>query len=226
MQGSINYNPQIEDTIIGTVLLEPSYLEIVLEEGIRDSHFFDIINQKIFEVILKAWNEKGSNLTFDLILEELKKHRVVPDYIEEGKLYERYMESFVRSPEVLREYCKLLKKYALKRELIEIAHEILSKDYKDPEELLDLLLDKTFELSTKSEVVPYVSIAEVVPELKETIERFSKSKSHITGIPSGFPDLDRLTTGFHGGELIIIAGRPGMGKTSFALSIAKYVAQR
>lgn len=226
MQGSINYNPQIEDTIIGTLLLEPSQLEVILEEGIRDSHFFDVINQKIFEVTLKAWNEKGNKLTFDLILEELKKYRVVPDYIEEGKLFERYAESFVRSQEILREYCKLLKKYALKRELIEIAHEILSKDHKDPEELLELLLDKTFELSTKGEVVPYVSLAEVVPRLKETIESFSKSKSHITGIPSGFPDLDRLTTGFHGGDLIIIAGRPGMGKTSFALSIAKYVAQK
>ncbi|HIQ26712.1 MAG TPA: hypothetical protein EYH48_05230, partial [Aquifex aeolicus] len=90
MQGSINYNPQIEDTIIGTLLLEPSQLEVILEEGIRDSHFFDVINQKIFEVTLKAWNEKGNKLTFDLILEELKKYRVVPDYIEEGKLFERY----------------------------------------------------------------------------------------------------------------------------------------
>ena len=226
MRETVAYNTQIEDTIIGTLLLEPSYMETVLEEGIRESHFYDVVNQKIFEVLLKLWNSKGSNLTYDLVVEELKKERVIPDYIEEAKLLERYAENFVRSRETLREYCRLLKKYALRRELVDIAHEILSKDYKDPEELLELLLDKTFELSSKQDMAPYVSLADIVPELKETIERFSKAKSHITGIPSGFPDLDRLTTGFHGGELIIVAGRPGMGKSSFALSIAKHVAQK
>ena len=219
-------NPQIEDTVIGTALFEPSYIETILEEGIRETHFSDITNQKIFEVLLKLWNEKGNNLTYDLIVEELKAEKVVPDYIDEGRLFERYAENFVRSREVLREYCRLLKKYALRRELVEIAHEILAKDHRDPEELLELLLDKTFELSSKRDLVPYVSLADIVPELKETIERFAKSKSHITGIPSGFPDLDRLTTGFHGGDLVIVAGRPGMGKSSFALSIAKYVAQK
>ena len=188
MRETVAYNTQIEDTIIGTLLLEPSYMETVLEEGIRESHFYDVVNQKIFEVLLKLWNSKGSNLTYDLVVEELKKERVIPDYIEEAKLLERYAENFVRSRETLREYCRLLKKYALRRELVAIAHEILSKDYKDPEELLELLLDKTFELSSKQDMAPYVSLADIVPELKETIERFSKAKSHITGIPSGFPD--------------------------------------
>ena len=201
-------------------------MDTILEEGIRETHFTDPTNQKIFEVLLKLWNEKGNNLTYDLIVEALKAERVVPDYIEEAKLLERYAENFVRSREVLKEYCHLLKKYALRRELVEIAHEILSKDHRDPEELLELLLDKTFELSSKRDLAPYVSVADIVPELKETIERFAKSKSHITGIPSGFPDLDRLTTGFHGGDLVIVAGRPGMGKSSFALSIARYVAQK
>lgn len=226
MQSVIAYNPQIEDTVIGTALFESDLIDTILEEGIRETHFFDIVNQKIFEVILKLWNEKGKNLSFPIIVEELKKYRVVPDYIEEEKLIERYGENFVRSRETLREYCKILKKYALKRELVDIAHEILSKDHKDPEELLELLLDRTFELSSKRDIVPYVSLADIVPELKETIERFSQSQSLITGIPSGFPDLDRLTTGFHAGDLVIIAGRPGMGKSSFALSIAKNVAQK
>ncbi len=226
MQSITTYNPQIEDTVIGTALLEPDLIDTILEEGIRETHFFDVVNQKIFEVILKLWNEKGKNLSFPIIVEELKKHRVVPDYIEEERILERYGENFVRSRETLREYCRILKKYALKRELVDIAHEILSKDHKDPEELLELLLDRAFELSSKRDIVPYVSLADIVPELKDTIERFSQSESHITGIPSGFPDLDRLTTGFHKGDLIIVAGRPGMGKSSFALSIAKNVAQK
>lgn len=226
MRAEVGYNLQIEDTVIGTLLLEPSFIDTVLEEGIRESHFADHTNQRIFEVILKLWNEKGNALTYDLIVEALKAEKVIPDLIEEEKLFERYGENFVRTREVLREYCKLLKKYSLRRELVEIAHEILSKDHRDPEELLELLLDKTFELSSKKDLAPYVSLADIVPELKETIKRFEATKSHVTGLPSGFPDLDRLTTGFHGGDLIIVAGRPGMGKSSFALSIAKYVAQK
>ena len=226
MRATVSYNPQIEDTVIGTALFEPSLIEAIVEEGIKEEHFYDRVNQKIYEVILKLWNEKGSALTFDIILEELKRERVIPDLIEEVKLIERYAENYVRSRENLVHYCQLLKKYSLKRELAELAYEILSKDYEDPETLLEHLLDKAFELSSKKDTVPYLSLAEIVPQLKETIERFAKSKTHITGIPSGFPDLDRLTTGFHGGELIIVAGRPGMGKSSFGLSIAKYVAER
>ncbi|NPB05086.1 MAG: replicative DNA helicase [Aquificae bacterium] len=226
MRSQIVYNPEAEDTVIGTILFEGDLFETVVEEGIKETHFFDRVNQRIFDAALKLWTSKGSVLTYDLLLEELKKERVIPDLIDEARLLERYAGKFVRSREVLAEYCKVVKKYALKRELVELAEEILSKDYKDPEELLNQLLDRAFELSSKREVVPYVSLADVVPELKETIERFAKSTSYITGIPSGFPDLDRLTTGFHGGELIIVAGRPGMGKSSFALSIAKHVAQK
>lgn len=220
------YNKDVEDTVIGTILFEPDLFETLIEEGIKDTHFYDPVNQRIYEAVLKLWNEKGKNLTFELILEELKKQRIIPDLIEQPKLVQRYAGNYVRSREVLQEYCQILKKYALKRELVEIAHEILSKDYKDPEELLEFVLDRTFELSSKRDVAPYVPISEILPQLKEQIERFSQSHTYITGIPSGFPDLDRLTTGFHGGDLIIIAGRPGMGKSSFALSIAKNVAQR
>ncbi len=226
MFNTVVYNREVEDTVIGTLLLEPDLFETVAEEGIKTTHFYDTVNQKIFEVILKLWNEKGRALTFELIVEELKKERVVPDYIEYEKLIDRYATGVVKSPEILREYCKILKKYALKRELVEIAQEILSKDHRDPEELLEYVLDRTFELSSKRDVVPYVPLADIVPELKEQIKRFSESHTYITGIPSGFPDLDRLTTGFHGGDLVIVAGRPGMGKSSFALSIAKNVAER
>jgi replicative DNA helicase len=226
MFNTVVYNREVEDTVIGTLLFEPDLFETVIEEGIRTTHFYDTLNQRIFEVILKLWNEKGINLTFDLIVEELKKERIIPDYVEYEGLIDRYATGIVKSPEILREYCKILKKYALKRELVEIAQEILSKDHRDPEELLEYILDRTFELSTKREVVPYVPLADIVPELREQIKRFSESHTYITGIPSGFPDLDRLTTGFHGGDLIIVAGRPGMGKSSFALSIARNVAEK
>jgi len=226
VQPIVKVNPQIENTVIGTLLFDPSYMNVVLEEGIRESHFIDPVNQRVFEVLLKLWNEKGNNFTYDLVVEALKREKVIPDYIDEEKLFERYSTNFLRSVELLREYCQLLKKYALRKELIEIANEILSKDHQDPEELLEILLDKTFELSSKKDLTPYVSLADIVPQLKETIERFEKTQSHVTGIPSGFPELDRLTTGFHGGDLVIVAGRPGMGKSSFALSIAKYVAQK
>ncbi len=224
MFDTVVYNPDVEDTVIGTLLFEPDLFETVVEEGVKETHFYDTVNQRIFEAILKLWNEKGRNIAFELIVEELKKEKVIPDLLEQPKLVERYAGKFVRSREILKEYCRLLKKYALKRELVEIAHEILSKDHKDPEELLEYVLDRTFELSSKRDIVPYLHLAEIVPELRKQIERFSKSHTYITGIPSGFPDLDRLTTGFHGGDLVIIAGRPGMGKSSFALSIAKNVA--
>jgi len=220
------YNPEVENTIIGTILFEGELFDTVLEEGIREHHFYDRLNQKIFENALKIWNEKGNVLTYEILIEELKKDRTIPELASEGEIFDRYSTSFVRSRETLAEYCRILKKLALKRELLDLAHTILAKDYQDPEELLNLILDRAFELSNKNDAVPYVAISEIVPQLKGTIERFAQSQSYITGIPSGFPDLDRLTTGFHEGELIIVAGRPGMGKSSFALSIAKNVAQK
>jgi len=220
------YNPEVENTIIGTILFEGELFDTVLEEGIREHHFYDRLNQKIFENALKIWNEKGNVLTYEILVEELKKDRTIPELASEGEIFDKYSTSFVRSRETLAEYCRILKKLALKRELLDLAHTILAKDYQDPEELLNLILDRAFELSNKNDAVPYVAISEIVPQLKGTIERFAQSQSYITGIPSGFPDLDRLTTGFHEGELIIVAGRPGMGKSSFALSIAKNVAQK
>jgi replicative DNA helicase len=224
VQGTIVYNPDVEDTIIGTLLFNPELIEVVLEEGVRDTDFFDRVNQKIFDAIVRLWNEKGDILTFDLILEFLRREKIVPDLIEETKLLERYGGNYVTARETLAEYCKVLKKYTLKRELVRIAEEILSKDYKDPEELLDIILDKLFELSEKKDIAPYVSLSEILPEIRKQIEEFSQSKTFITGIPSGFPQLDEKTAGFHPGELIIVAGRPGMGKSSFGLTIAKNVA--
>ena len=226
MGETLIYNPEAENTIIGTILFEGNLFDTILEEGVREHHFFDRVNQKIFETALRIWNEKGNVLDFPVIVEELKKNKVIPELVDENTLIERYSTSFVRSRELLAEYCRILKKLALKRELIDLAHTILSKDYRDPEELLNIILDRAFELSTKNDVVPYVAISEIIPKLKEDLERFAESQSYITGIPSGFPDLDRLTTGFHEGDLIIVAGRPGMGKSSFGLSIAKYVAQK
>jgi replicative DNA helicase len=218
------YNPEIEDTIIGTCLFEPELIEIVLSEGIKETDFSDELNRKIFQTIIKLWIEKGNVLTFDLILEELKKERIIPDLIQEEKLIQRYAGNSIRSRDILVEYCRLLKDYYLKRELFNLAQEILNANHLKGEELLERVLEKAFKLSEQRETMPYVSIAEVLPIVKEKIERFSLAETYITGLPTGFPDLDRLTTGFHGGEFIIIAGRPGMGKTSFGLTIAKNVA--
>ena len=126
-----------------------------------------------------------------------------------------------------RSYAEIVRDKAILRRLIKASEEIVQKCYEGSEDTEDILNDteKTlFELIKAKGAADYTPIDDVVVEVMQRIQEASQLKDHITGVPSGFTDLDYMTTGFQPSDLILIAARPSMGKTAFVLNILEYVA--
>ena len=132
----------------------------------------------------------------------------------------------------IRRYAEIVREYAVMRQLIEAGASIVDSAYnrkgRDSEELLDFAEAKIFQIaeSNKRTAEGFLDIKVLLPQVAERIdELFSRDNpSDVTGIPTGFTDLDSMTSGLHGGDLIIVAGRPSMGKTAFSINIAENIA--
>ena len=216
------YNPEVENTIIATILFEgEEFLISALEKGLAGKHFYDEVNRLIYNTLKRKWETgRYSKIDYIVAIEILKEEGVISEKISEAELFERYSASFIKDPSLFEEYCEIQKNLYLKKELVEIAKEVISST-KDPRELANEIVTKVLKISQETDTVEVKPFAVASEEYLEKIEIFKNNKSIITGLPSGIPDLDRLTTGFHEGELIIVAGRPGMGKSSFGLTVAK-----
>ena len=125
-------------------------------------------------------------------------------------------------------YIKIVKEKAIIRNLINTATEIVTDAYEEDEdvtEILDSAEKKILNIVRERQNSDFIHIRDAIARAQENLEKLSKNNSDLTGIPTGFYDLDNATAGLHEGEMIIIAARPGMGKTAFALNIATYAAQ-
>jgi replicative DNA helicase len=124
-------------------------------------------------------------------------------------------------------YARIVKEKAILRKLIQTSTEIITQSYEDRgdvEGFLDEAERSIFEISEKRVRPSFYPIREIVKQSFTTIEKLFKKKEAVTGVPSGFKELDRMTAGFQPSDLIIIAGRPSMGKTAFCLDVAEYAA--
>lgn len=211
-------NLDAEMNILGIAFLDKNALNKMCEELNREV-FFDDKNMIIFDTLFEM---NKNNIPIDIMtlkdeLDKKKKLKAVGgiEYITE------VVDSVVTAAN-LDYYIQIIKENAVRRNLIGTATEIITESYK--EENVTTLLDNaeknilnTIKSRQTSEFVP---IHEVLRKAQENLELLAKNKKSITGLPTGFYDLDKVTAGLHGGELIIMAARPGMGKTSLALNIA------
>ncbi|MEK6583320.1 MAG: replicative DNA helicase, partial [Nitrospirota bacterium] len=125
----------------------------------------------------------------------------------------------------IRYHAKIVYEKSLLRNLINTATEIVTRGYEnmqDVDDLLDFAENAIFSISENKIKRSFIHIKDIIKDSFETIEKLSEKKGMVVGIPSGFIDLDNMTTGFHPADLIIIAGRPSMGKTAFCLCIAMH----
>ena len=125
-------------------------------------------------------------------------------------------------------YIKIVKEKALVRNLINTATEIITDAYEEEEgvtELLDNSEKRILNIVRERQSSDFIHIRDAIAKAQENLEKLAQNNSDLTGIPTGFYDLDKATAGLHEGEMIIIAARPGMGKTAFALNVATYAAQ-
>ncbi len=212
-----------EQSVLGSILIDNDVIHKVAEI-LSPEDFYKETHQKIYEAMLNLY-ERGEPLDLITLSDELKKNKVL-DKIGGVAYLVQLTEAVPTSANVLN-YARIVKEKSLLRNLISAATEIISECYREEEEIEDLL-DRAeqliFSISEFRVKPSFYPIKDVLKETFKIIERLYERKELVTGVPSGFKDLDRLTSGFQPSDLIIVAGRPSMGKTAFCLNIAQYAA--
>ena len=212
---------EAEMSILGGVLLDNEAINRALEiltpeELYRESH------RKILRAMIELSN---SNEPCDLItLTTILKKRGDLEEVG-GAAYLAALVDYVPTAANIAYYCKIVKEKAISRSLITAGTEIVTRSFSD-EESVENLIDEAqkaiFAISENKMRKAFFSLDELLSPTIRNIEAQSERKEHITGVPTGFLDLDTMTAGFQKGDLIIVAGRPSMGKTAFALNLGQY----
>jgi len=221
-----NIPPQdtaLEEIVLGAMMLERDALTEVIE-FLTPEVFYDEKHQKIFEAIRELF-QRSEPVDLMTVVAELRAQGTL-DFVGKAAAVARMTEKVNSSANIVF-HARILQQYYLKRELIRISGEIRSEAFEDTSDVFELL-DRTqqalFDISERNIRKNYEPVADVMHKLIDELEELRQRKDGLSGVPSGFTDLDRVTSGFQKSTLIILAARPGMGKTAFMLSLARNAA--
>ena len=223
MEKTMPHNIDAEKSVLGSMFLSKYATQKALESLSKDLFYLDA-NQKIFEAI-KTLREKLISIDMTTVTEELENKKQLKQI--GGIEYLTEIINFVPTAANIDEYIRIVEEKAILRRLIEEATEIVSSGYNQEEdisEVLDNAEKKILNVVKTKKGTEFRSIQDVLLKTQSDLEKLSQQKGEITGIPTGFYDLDKVTSGLHENELIIIAARPAMGKTAFALNLATNIA--
>jgi replicative DNA helicase len=217
------HNIEAEQSVLGSLMLDKDAI-IKVADFVRVGDFYKDAHNMIYEVMLGLYEarEPIDVLSLSNRLDEKGKLDTVG-----GSAYLATIVNTVPSASNVAHYAKLVQKKALLRRLISAATEMVEMGYdeeKDVEEVLDEAEQKIFAVSQKYLKQDFVPIRSILEEAFNRIDELHKSDKAFRGTPSGYTDLDNLLSGFQNSDLIILGARPSVGKTSFALDIARNVA--
>lgn len=212
-------NNEAEMSVLGVCFLNKYALEKVCEE-VDGTMFYNEANRRIFEA-LEELHKTNTPVDITTIKNELDKQKKLNaiggiEYISE-------VIDSVATTANLDSYIKIIKEKSIRRKLIDTATNIITETYEEEKDLsllLDVAEKKVLDVARARTTSEFTPISEALRRAQENLEQMAKNKSLITGLETGFYELDKATSGLHEGELIIIAARPGMGKTAFALNLA------
>jgi replicative DNA helicase len=216
-------NLEAEQSVLGGILIENEAINRVTEILDPDDFYRDA-HHKIFNALINL-SERDEPADLITLTNELRKI----DQLDSigGASYLASLIDSVPTAANIEYYAKIVKEKSILRKLIQTSTEIVTQSYEDRGDI-EVFLDEAeraiFDISEKRVKPSFYSIRDVVKESFKTIERLFQKKELVTGVPSGFKELDRMTAGFQPSDLIIIAGRPSMGKTAFCLNVAQYAA--
>ncbi len=216
-------NLEAEQSVLGGILLDNQALNSVMEI-LRVEDFYSEAHRKIFAAILDI-SEKSRPSDLVTLNDYLRDKKQI-DAVG-GAVYLASLVDTVPSAANIVHYSKIVKEKAILRNLIGTATDILTKSYNagsDVDGLLDEAEHAIFEISENKIKPSFSPLKDLIKDSFRTIERLYEKKELITGVPTGFEKLDEMTSGLQKSDLIIIAGRPSMGKTAFALNIAQRAA--
>jgi len=214
---------EAEQSILGGILIENEAINRVTEILDADDFYRDT-HRKIFNALINL-SERDEPADLITLTNELRKS----DQLDSigGASYLASLIDSIPTAANIQYYARIVKEKAILRKLIQTSTEIITQSYEDRgdvEGFLDEAERAIFDISEKRVRPSFYPIREIVKESFATIEKLFKKKEAVTGVPSGFKELDRMTAGFQPSDLIIIAGRPSMGKTAFCLDVAEYAA--
>ena len=220
---SMPNNLEAEQSVLGACFLSKYALQKACE-NLEQSSFYDERNAKIF-TCLKDLMEKHIPIDLTTVTTELKQKNLIQSI--GGVEYLTEIVNFVPTATNIDSYIKIVEDNALLRNLIQTATDIATMGYNTDEEIndtLDTAEKKILSIVKNRRSSEFRSIQEVVTKTQSDLEKLSETKGEITGLATGWSDIDRITAGLHDNEFIIIAARPAMGKTAFALNMATYIA--
>ncbi len=215
-------NTEAEMAVLGSMLIEEHAIADAIE-FLEGSCFYNDANRKIFECILGLYGG-GKAVDILTLIEELKKTQDLERI--GGASYVTNLTTAVPTAANIKHYAHIVKEKSILRNLIATSTNIISESYDahgDVEKILDRAERDIFEISSKKVDTNFAPIKEIIKDSIETIDLLYQRKAHVTGIGTGFNDFDSLTAGLHRSDLIILAGRPSMGKSALVTSIAEYV---
>ncbi len=216
-------NVEAEQAVLGSILLKADIFGKVLEI-LRPEDFYKDGHKLIFEVMIDLFekNEPQDVLTVSNLLRDTNR-------LEEagGATYLATLTSIVPVTSNISSYAKIIREKSILRKLIAVNTDIAARCYEEQNDI-DILVDQAeqaiFDIAGKKSGQNFTPIKSIVPEAFATVEQLYQRKELITGVPTGYIDIDRMTAGLQPSDLIIVAARPSMGKTSFAMNIAQNAA--
>lgn len=214
------HNEEAERSVLGAAMLNKEVLFDILEE-VKEDDFYNESHKEIFRAIWELYR-KNSAVDMLTVCEELKSRHSL-DMVG-GRAYIGTLTAGVPATANGREYAKIVAEKAIMRQMIRTSEDITEKSYEGKmatREILDYAESGIFKISQMRQKNDYTKIQDVLLENLRIIDAAAQNKDKITGIPTGFHDLDEKTSGLQRSDLIIVAARPGMGKTAFALNIAQ-----
>ena len=214
---------EAEQSVIGSMIMDKDAI-ISANEILIEDDFYHKQYGILFQSMIELYND---GKPVDLVtLQNRLKEKDVPKEVQSLEFVRDLVTSVPTSANI-KYYANIVKDMAMKRKLIKVMEEIENECYAGKESL-DSIMDKTehdvFALTSSRQTGDYVPIRQVVMNALEKIEKASQQQGTVTGIPTGFIDLDYRTAGLQPSDLILVAARPSMGKTAFVLNLAQHVA--
>lgn len=214
---------ELEETVLGAIMLEKDALIAILDL-LQPESFYKESHKKIYAAIVKL-SMAENPIDILTVTEELKQMKEIESV--GGAFYITQLTSRVSSAAHIEYHARIIAQKFIQRELIRISTEIQNRAYdegSDVDDLLDFSETELFNIAEGNIKKEIVKIDVLIKEAINQIEEAGKREDHLSGVPSGFTKIDRITSGWQKSDLIIVAARPSMGKTAFVLSMTRNIA--
>lgn len=225
MAKSLPHHHEAEQSVLGSIFLDPKQIAGVVDQ-LNNEDFFDQSHILIYQAMKDLYNEQ---LQIDYASVASRLERTQDLQKAGGVKYLYQLSEAVPSVKHLETYVSLVRDGSLKRQVIKLAGDILERGYQgddDANEYVTFAEEAVFALAQKRKTSEFAELSDVMRDVKEKTEKNRDKKGGITGLRTGFSNMDELTAGLQPEELIILAARPSMGKSAFAMNLAINVAKR